>query len=377
MPAPVKPMIEPEHLSSRYQPPLPIPLQNPDYQAFLDRLKAANVDVIDISGAVAQAKQQTGQRQFLLTDTHWTPETMEMAARLLAQKIEALSLLNGPNLDLQTSTETISNVGDIANMLKLPSYSHLYPPETATIHPVAKADGTPWATDPSAQILFLGDSFSNIYSLAPMGWGASAGLVEHVSYNLRQPVDTILRNDAGAHATRDLLARDIAMGHDRLAGKKILVWEFAMRELSVGDWKLVDLPQAPPVAATPTPAAAGAPQFFVPSDGAPPVRVTAVVREVSNVPRPGTVPYKDQVFAVHLAELSGPGISGGSEAVVYLFGMKDNVLTPAAQWKPDDHVTLTLRSWNDVSDRYDRLNRSELDNTDLQLQAPCWGEPAN
>jgi hypothetical protein len=372
MPAPVKPMIEPEELSSRYHAPLPIPLQNPSYTAFLQKLKDANVDVLDVSETLAQAKLQTGEHQFLRTDTHWTPEAMEAAAGLLAEKIQALGLVTGSSVDLQTSTETISNTGDIVNMLKLPASSKLYPLETATIHPVQKADGTPWTPDPSASILFLGDSFSNIYSLGPMGWGASAGLVEHLSYNLHQPVDAILRNDAGAHATREILAKDLALGHDRLAGKKILVWEFAMRELSVGDWKIVELKQ-PAAAASAPPAAA---QFYAPADGAAPIRVTAIVREVSTVPRPGTVPYKDQVFAVHLAELSGPGIPGGSEAVVYLFGMKDNVLTPASQWKPDDHVTLDLRSWNDVSDKYDRLNRSELDNTDLQLQPPCWGEPA-
>ena len=372
MPAPVKPMIEPERLTNRYYAPLPIPLQNPSYPAFLLALKNADVDVLDVSEALAQAKLQTGNHQYLLTDTHWTPEAMELAAGLLAQKIQALGLLNSSGMEFQRSIRIVSNIGDIANMLKLPASSNLYPEQTVTIHPVQKADGSPWTSDPTASILFLGDSFSNIYSLEPMNWGASAGLVEQLSYNIHQPVDTLLRNDAGAHSTRELLAKDLALGHDRLAGKKILVWEFAMRELSVGDWKLVDLKQRE-ASVRPPPSAA---QFYVPTDGAAPIHVTAIVREVSKVPRPGTVPYKDQVFAVHLAGLSGEGIPGGREAVVYLFGMKGNVLTPASQWKPDDHVALDLRSWNDVSDKYDRLNRSELDNADLQLESPCWGEPS-
>jgi len=90
MPAPVKPMIEPEELTDRYHNPLPIPVQNPSYPAFLEALKEADVDVLDVSGAVAQAKLQTGHHQYLLTDTHWTPEAMEMAAGLLAEKIEGL-----------------------------------------------------------------------------------------------------------------------------------------------------------------------------------------------------------------------------------------------------------------------------------------------
>jgi alginate O-acetyltransferase complex protein AlgJ len=36
------------------------------------------------------------------------------------------------------------------------------------------------------------------------------------------------------------LADAIRAGEDRLAGKKAVIWEFASRELSVGDWKPID-----------------------------------------------------------------------------------------------------------------------------------------
>lgn len=370
MPAPVKPMIEPERLSERYHQPLPIPLQNPSFAQFLADLKAAGVDVLDVSPALAEVKLQTGRPQFLLTDTHWTPKAMELAAGLLAERIRSLNLVSGAEVPFARSEEKVSNVGDIANMLKLPPSSKLYPAEPVTIHPVTK--GTePFTTDPAAQILVLGDSFANIYSLAPMGWGASAGFVEQLAYQLRQPVDAILRNDAGAYATRELLAKEIAQGRNRLAGKTILVWEFAMRELAVGNWKMIPLQANPAPVMTSTDAT-----FFAPADGAEPVRVTGVVRATSKVPRPGTVPYKDQIFAVQLGDLTGPDIPAGSQAVLYLFGMKDNVLTSAAAWKPGDPVTVMIQSWADVSAKYDRFNRSELDDESLQLETPAWAEPA-
>lgn len=206
-----------------------------------------------------------------------------------------------------------------------------------------------------------------------MGWGKSAGLAEQLSYQLHLPVDAILRNDAGAHATREMLAKDLAQGHDRLAGKKLVVWEFAMRELSVGDWKIIDLPQVQ-TAAVATPAKSGD-AFFAPADGSPPIRVTATVDATSKFPRPGSVPYKDHVFAISLADVVGPGVPAGSRAVVYLWSMQNNVLTPASEWKTGDHVTLELKSWNDVSAQYDRFNRSELDDDKLQLETPCWGQP--
>lgn len=371
MPAPVKPMIEPERLSKRYHEPLPIPLQNPSYGEFLEQLRAAGVDVLDVSPALAQAKLASGQPQFLMTDTHWTPEAMELAARLLAGRLRDLGIPSGKDIDLKRTSEIVAGTGDIAVMLKLPASSTLYPPQTVTIQPVSKTDGSPWSPSAGADVLVLGDSFSNIYSLGAMGWGTSAGLVEQLAFALQAPVDAILRNDAAAHATRDLLARELAQGHDRLAGKKVVVWEFAMRELSVGDWRLIDLP-----AAAPRPPAAG--KFYAPPEGGGSVRVTGEVTALSKFPRPGSVPYKDHIFSVSLAGLTGPGVPENSLAVVYLWSMKDNVLTSASGWKTGDRVTLDLKSWNDVAGDHERFNRSELDSEELQLEIPAWGElPTN
>ena len=141
-------------------------------------------------------------------------------------------------MEMIRSTQVIQGEGDIATMLKLPKPSHLFPKETVTIHPVLLPDGKPWSADARAPILVLGDSFFNVFSLAGMGWGASAGFVEQLSYTLRQPIDAILRNDAGAFATRELLGQELARGRDRLHGKRVVVWEFAMRELASGTWDL-------------------------------------------------------------------------------------------------------------------------------------------
>ena len=81
----------------------------------------------------------------------------------------------------------------------------------------------------------LGDSFSNIYSLESMGWGTSAGFVEQLSYSLRRPVDRLMQNDQGAFATRAMLQRDPG----RLDRKRVVIYQFAARELAVGDWKVL------------------------------------------------------------------------------------------------------------------------------------------
>ena len=373
MPIPDKAMIEPEFLSSRYPASGGAPVQNPSYPAFLAALNKEGVDVLDVTDALWQEKQSTGQPQYLKTDTHWTPEAMQRTASLLAEKIQGLeSAGNSAQLALETTEKPVEAQGDIAAMLKLPQGSDLYPSQKVQIRSVRRAaDGQQWTADPSASVLLLGDSFSNIYSLEPLGWGASAGLAEQLSLALSQPVDALLRNDAGAHATRELLVKEASQGRDRLAGKKLVVWQFAMRELAVGDWKILKIPaveKSRPVEAS----AEGG--FFVPGKDEE-IEVEGTIAARSSTPRPGTVPYKDQIFAVHLTGMTGGKTSSSNQAVVYLFGMMDNQLTPVAAWKVGDRVKLKLRRWADVASQYERFNRSELDDETLLLAEPTWGEP--
>ena len=97
-----------------------------------------------------------------------------------------------------------------------------------------------WRSSPTADVLLLGDSFSNIYALSSLGWGDGAGLAEQLSYELQRPLDRITQNDEGANATRVALRR---AGAARLAGKRVVIYQFAARELASGDWRMVPLPQ--------------------------------------------------------------------------------------------------------------------------------------
>jgi alginate O-acetyltransferase complex protein AlgJ len=234
-----------------------------------------------------------------------------------------------------------------------------------TIHEVA-AGNAPWRASKETDILLLGDSFSNIFSLDALGWGESAGFAEHLSRALGgRPLDCILRNSDGAFATREILSRELARGRDRLAGKKLVVWEFAARELAFGDWKRLDMKLGQPAPA----------KFFVPKTGEQ-VVASGTVDAISTFPRPGSVPYKDHILALHLTDLTieGRASSESVEALTYVESMRDNVLTSAARLRPGDRVTLRLRPWTDVSEKYEKINRSEIDDPAVQLEEPCWGE---
>jgi hypothetical protein len=303
---------------------------------------------------------------YLKADTHWKPETMERGAQVLGDIV-------GPSLPPHTASgytrgeSAVTNQGDIAVMLQLPEDQELFPPETVTIHPVKTAGGRPWRSREDADILLLGDSFANIYSVTNMNWGGQAGLSEQLSFYLQRPVDKLCINDHGAYASRELLQAELRAGKDRLAGKKVVIWEFAARELSVGDWKLLDMSLGEKVESD------GA--FYLPEPGTNQV-VQAVVAARSLVPKPGSVPYKDHICLLHLKELkdlAGNTIPG--QAAVYTWSMRDKLITSAGTCKPGDSVKLRLQSWEDVSDKRGSINRSELDDDAFLLADFCWGEP--
>ena len=264
-----------------------------------------------------------------------------------------------------TVERPVTNLGDIAVMLKLPAGQTFYRPQTVTIHQITEAGGERfWRPRADADTLLLGDSFANIFSLEPMGWGEAAGLAEHLSLALGRPLDTIVRNDAGSWATRDILARELKRGNDRLAGKKLVIWEFAARELASGDWKLLPLKLGERHPSS----------FLELKPGAPLLLVTGTVGAATPAPRPRQVPYKDHIIALHLQQLDGDPAATGREAVVLVWSMRDNVLTRAARWRVGDRVALRLRSWADVSPKLAGIKRDEFDDESLIEATPCWGE---
>jgi hypothetical protein len=365
MPVPMKPGIDASRLSAHAAE--DAPLHNASFAEFKGRLENAGVRVFDPAPLLMQRKTVlSGAALYLETDTHWRPETVEHVAEMLAAMIPpSASTTRAP---FQLAEKEISALGDIARMLRLPPSQDLYRPEKVKIHEVLPGNSI-WRSSKDADILLLGDSFSNIFSLDALGWGESAGFAEHLSRALGgRPLDCILRNSDAAFATREMLSRDLARGRDRLAGKKLVVWEFAARELAFGDWKMIEMKLGQPAPA----------RFFVPKAGEE-VVVTGTIEAVSTVPRPGTVPYQDHILALHLTELAVEGRPANEalESLVYLESMRDNVLTAAARLRPGDRVKLRLRPWTDVSDRYEKINRSEIDDPAVQLEEPSWGEPVS
>ena len=354
LPTPLKPMICPYQLNHDFT--KDKLLVHPEFNSWAERLRKTGVTVVDPMQSLFELNKIVPA--FLRTDTHWSPEGMKTAASLLANTI------GEEHSGVQSATyhavdSTVCHRGDIYSMLRLAKEVNWIPAEQIKTETVLDAAGLFHSRQKQAEILLLGDSFTNIYSVANMGWGRAAGLAEHLSLLLQCPIDVISRNDGGSYATRQMLRDDMAKGNDRLAGKKVIIWQFAMRELSTGNWKTMDFDLGQ---------ASDSPQYLSIEEGTV-LTTEATVADMATIPHPSTVTYEDHVVAVHLTDIEG---QPGKEALVYMLAMEDRKLLPAANIRPGDRISVTLENWSAHEAEEGAFNRSELESDITFLAVPAW-----
>jgi len=311
--------------------------------------------VIDVASLLWSRKASGAQ--FLRTDSHWTPEAMTAAAEETAAALAAVLGWTLPQV-AGNPREEIRGTGDTAAMMELPAASPLRGEQSVMISPVRRGDGSAWQPDRSSPVLVVGDSYTNIYSAEDLGWGASAGFAEQLSRFLGFDVDRLSRNDAGARSAREMVTAEAAKNPDWLAGKKVIVWPLAMREVATGDWAAIDWPEAQ---------AAG--EFVVVAPGES-KDITATVAAVGPLPRQGDTPYADYLTAVHLTGIDGTG----AQAVVYVRTMQDRQLLPAEALRPGTKVRARLASYGERAEELDSLNRGELEDVALLVETLNFAE---
>lgn len=353
VPVPSKPAIAPGYLSPRFSN-AAAPLENPSYPLFLQLLRSNGIGVLDLSPPLAEMTRSDPSPCFLRTDTHWRPDGMERAAALVAAKIGETPQVPSAGSECfhRAPSVTVTNRGDLAVMLKLPPDTNLYPPETVTIHPVVGPDGKPWQPAASPDVLVLGDSFARIYSGEDLGWGMSAGFAEQLSFFLQRPVDLLAINAGGASTTRQALAR----APERLNGVRTVVYEFAMRELTSGDWRVIPLPSS--VEKKPLPDQA-------------PRRINGTIAGITVPPSPGASPYRDVITCLYLKDVSG---TGEREILVFLYGMRNNALTGASTLHEGQTVYLQVVPWSTKEAELGSIQRIEPSGREAELEGVYWSD---
>jgi alginate O-acetyltransferase complex protein AlgJ len=317
---------------------------NPDWPRFASEMRVAGVDVFDVPLPTGDAPA------YLVQDTHWTPQYMQQVAEALARDVRRGGSLDPPaDPQMHTEVETVTRVGDLVDMLRLLPGQRLFPAQSVEIARVVSGDGARWMPSADADVLLVGDSFTNIYSDPAMGWGDSAGFAEHLSLALGRPLDVLAENGGAAAAVRLSLAR--GDNRARLAGKRLVIYQFAMRDLAGQHWPVVRL--TPESAPRPTPTA--------PSPaGSSEIEIEGTIVQISRVPDPATAPYASSIgmTRIQVDRVLG-GAFDGRELVAGLMVMRDRTLLPAARYTRGDRVRLRLVPFSRAGRAVRSLQRSD------------------
>lgn len=204
-----------------------------EYSRNLNELLGNGFKVFDPLSQIMDFKKK-GQA-YQPRDSHWTPECMSSVAEKLAGYLSGFKIVEKSDIPIYDHVEkVILGVGDLQRIQDFCSDStHT---DVFKINEVKRnyrnVEKLP------KQVLLLGDSFSNIYSEKSMKWGERAGLAEQLSYYLNSGVAKLAVNDNAAYVTREKLSELTKGGDKILSDKKVVIYQFAARELVFGDWKM-------------------------------------------------------------------------------------------------------------------------------------------
>jgi len=242
VPVPPKAVVYPDMLpESPFDAP-PLASVDAAHAQFLDLLRDAGVDVLDLTPRFIAHRAATDddpdRRLYCRTDTHWSPHACELTAGWIAERVaEQL----GPDAfahvqlrEYRLDDRTLSITGDLTVMSETLSGRETLPaPRVLT-----PAGGSPesWRDSP---VLTLGDSHLLVFHAGDDMHATGSGLADHLAHRLGFPSDIVGVRGSGASPSRIALFRR----RDQLAGKKVVVWVLTAREYtqSTQGWRQVPI----------------------------------------------------------------------------------------------------------------------------------------
>jgi hypothetical protein len=332
----------------------------PSWSRVADDLAAAGIGFVDLLPVIS-ARGKDDDR-FLRQDTHWTPGTMEAAAREIATRVA-----RGP-VRTPGPVEAVirESRGDLVGMLDLGAEGEsVFQPESVTLHRVAGGDAAT-VTGEDAEVVLLGDSFVNIYEDPALGFGVpgeasiGAGFASHFADALGQPVHTIAINGGGASAVREAFA---ALPAERLARVRTVVWVLSARDVLLPElaarragieWRRVGIGGANTTAPSTPVARAG---------------LFATLREKSPIEDPNLTPYTSAIYSA-LFETED-----GGERLVFLWAFRNRTLEPTAALEPGRRYRLRLTPLEGQAEANRATRLDDLFRPDLNPEFALEVEP--
>jgi hypothetical protein len=207
----------------------------------LDQMEECGIEHVDLFDVFRRAKQQESRsgpgRLYLAQDSHWSPAGARVAAGAVARRVlDGGAVRRGDHAYVERPVAARRH-GDLVRMLDVPQLERLLQPEKLSCLQVVEPDGgTPYRDAPDSEVLILGDSFLRIYEQDEPG---AAGFIAHLARELGQPMAAIV-NDGGAST---LVRQALARRPQLLVNKKLVIWEFAERDIRYGleGWQIVSL----------------------------------------------------------------------------------------------------------------------------------------
>jgi hypothetical protein len=219
----------------------------------LDQLEQCGIEYVDLFDDFRRARQgerrSDPQRLYLAQDSHWSPEGARVAAGAVARHVLAGGAVHRGDHTYVERSVNVRRLGDLVEMLQVPQIERALEPERMACLQVIESDtGTPYGNAPESEVLILGDSFLRIYERDEPG---SAGFIAHLARELGQPLTAIVNDGGGSTLVRQELAHRPAL----LLNKRLVIWEFAERELRyrIEGWRIVPLARLPPGPASTAP----------------------------------------------------------------------------------------------------------------------------
>lgn len=233
VPAPEKTSVYPERLGA-FASGLQKPLATHTTR-LIETLRKNGVECIDLFSAFAGAMEQP---LYLAQDTHWTPAGMRLAAETTARRLAELGWVEPGLRVYDLKRVDLLRQGDIVEMVQNPAIAERFKPEPIVCEQVIDAEHAPYRDAAGSPVLVLGDSFLRIYERDEPG---AAGFVAHLARDLRMPLASIVNDGGGSTLVRQELYRKPEL----LKGKRVVVWEFAERDIRFGveGWQRVPLPE--------------------------------------------------------------------------------------------------------------------------------------
>ena len=351
---PSKAMIYPEKINHNIKG----PISHPDAQRLVSELNSLpNLDVLDLTRSLFNLKKD--KKVFLKQDTHWTPEAMEEAAKIIANHIKSMDI-NIDKVNLNPKQKEVRKAyGDLVEKINI--WDGAFNQESVIAKPI-KGN----TRDRNSEIILLGDSFTNIYSSNEgLGWGNNAGLPEHIASNVGTPIDVISINGGGATEVRKKLAQRRGSSED-MKNKRVVIWAITCRDLFLSQeqcidrnisWENVSFDKRP--------------LEKKPTNNK--ITIRAKLIEKPKIPDPNKTTYKDLLYGADyeiIETISGKVPEEGKKIAVVNWAFKNRVLLPSANYEIGSVRNLQLMPFEEMKDLQTLEQMYEGDNFDLFWELP-------